>query len=316
MDGHRYRPSIFGKAVILAARCGSPGRWATIILVNARAVQPHPSRHYENFPVASWLCPRPLRPAVAAIYWFARTADDIADEGDASSAERLTALAQYRTDLDAVLRQPQAATARPEVFAPLGRSIHEHRLPASLLHDLLDAFEQDARMSGSRSWYRDRAELLDYCRRSANPIGRLLLHLYRVHDAQRLAQSDHICSALQLINFWQDLSIDIPRRRYYLPLDRCAQFGVSLQELEQQADTPGTGRLIESEAQWAREMMLMGEPLARRLPGRIGLELRLVIQGGLRILDKIASLKHQTLRRRPRLRPWDLLPMAWRSLLM
>jgi squalene synthase HpnC len=270
--------------------------------------------HYENFPVASWLCPPALRPGVKAIYWFARTADDIADEGEADSASRLSELARYRADLHSVLQDPGAATRWPQVFAPLGPVVSRFRLAPQLLFDLLDAFEQDVAMSRDRAWYADRAQLLDYCRRSANPVGRLLLQLYGVSDAQRLQQSDNICSALQLINFWQDLGLDAARGRFYLPLDQCALFGVSPQQIEQRQDNDDTARLIGSQVAWARQTMLAGAPLANSLPGRIGWELRLVVAGGLRILDKIQALGFRTLRRRPRLRAWDAAPLLWRAL--
>jgi squalene synthase HpnC len=191
------------------------------------ATPPHlaaPPAHYENFPVASWLCPPHLRPPIAAIYHFARTADDIADEGDASPDERLAELRAYREELAAAAQGEVPPSSRwPRVFGPLAHSIAQHGLPEDLLADLLSAFMQDIEKTRDRGTYADRAELLDYCRRSANPIGRLLLHLYGVHDAQALAQSDAICSALQLINFWQDPSVDLPRGRFYFPLTDCAR---------------------------------------------------------------------------------------------
>ncbi|EWS59940.1 squalene synthase HpnC [Methylibium sp. T29-B] len=174
--------------------------------------------HYENFPVASLLCPPALRPAVTAIYHYARTADDLADEGDAPAAQRLADLAAYRADLHAVAAGAAVSPRWAAVFEPLSVAIAKHALPLPLLEDLLDAFVQDV----VQTRYSDRAELLDYCRRSANPVGRLLLHLYGVQDADSLQRSDAICSALQLINFWQDLSIDLPRGRLYIPLDQCA----------------------------------------------------------------------------------------------
>ncbi|HEY1227784.1 MAG TPA: squalene synthase HpnC, partial [Ramlibacter sp.] len=190
---------------------------------------PHPRArrvdHYENFPVASWLCPPRLRAPIAAIYWVARTADDIADEGDAPAADRLADLAHYRQCLHAC--KSGTATARwPEVFRPLAQAIRAHDLPLQPLEDLLSAFEQDVVKTRDRAGYADRAELLDYCRRSANPVGRLLLHLYGVDDAPSLARSDQVCTALQLINFWQDLGVDGPRGRYYLPAEDCRRHGI------------------------------------------------------------------------------------------
>ena len=152
--------------------------------------------HYENFPVASWLCPAALRSAVASIYWFARTADDLADEGSASAHERLNDLAQYRSEL-LQLHAGDQSSRWPEVMGPLRVEMARHRLPLQLLLDLLDAFEQDVVRTESKAIYANHDELLDYCRRSANPIGRLLLHLYGVTSSLALEQSDNVCSALQ-----------------------------------------------------------------------------------------------------------------------
>ncbi|WP_235578090.1 squalene synthase HpnC [Pseudorhodoferax sp. Leaf267] len=264
--------------------------------------------HYENFPVASWLCPAALRPAVAALYWYARTADDIADEGDARADERLADLAAYRSDLDALFAGTTPSGRWPAVFGPLRAAIARDGLPHKPLADLLDAFAQDVRKTAEGAGYADRAELLDYCARSAAPVGRLMLHLYGVQDDRALAHSDAICSALQLINFWQDLSVDLPRARYYLPQDRCAHHGTT-----QQAPTRA---LVAEQVRWARELMHSGAPLVHRVPGRMGWELRLVVQGGLRILDKIESMDCATWQARPKLRPWDGVVMFWRSLWM
>lgn len=266
--------------------------------------------HYENFPVASVLCPPALRPAVVAIYHFARTADDLADEGDASTGERIQALQDYRADLRAVAAGQTASGRWPRVFLPLAREIH--RLDPSLLHDLLDAFEQD--LTPPR--YRDRAHLLDYCRRSANPVGRLLLGLYGVRDATSLARSDAICSALQLINFWQDFSRDGPRGRLYVPQADLARHGVSAEDVLTCHDSPAARALVAELCAWARTLMLEGKPLALTLRGRAGWELRLVVQGGLAILDKIAARNFDSLSHRPALTLWDLPRMVWRALTM
>jgi len=164
--------------------------------------------HYENFPVASWLCPPHLRPAIVAIYHFARTADDLADEGELSAAERLTALSNYRSDLQAITQGTPHSGTWPMVFDPLRQVMVRFQLPAPLLTDLLDAFVQDVSYTAAGTRYATDTDLLDYCRRSANPIGRLLLHLYGVTDALSQTQSDQICTALQLINFWQDVNAE------------------------------------------------------------------------------------------------------------
>ncbi|WP_418320607.1 squalene synthase HpnC [Piscinibacter sakaiensis] len=268
--------------------------------------------HYENFPVASLLCPPRLRPAVAAIYWFARTADDLADEGDVPAAQRLADLAAYRADLLAVAAGNPPGPRWQGVFTRLGPVIAEWSLPLRPFTDLLSAFEQDV----TKHRYRDRAELLDYCRRSADPVGRLLLHLYRVDDADALRQSDAICSALQLINFWQDLRIDLQRGRIYLPLDDCERHRVDADALLACRPGPALNGLLADEVDWARGLMAQGAPLVHRIGGRAGWELRLVVQGGLRILDHIAARGFDTLAQRPRLGARDALPMLWRALRM
>jgi squalene synthase HpnC len=268
--------------------------------------------HYENFPVASLLCPARFRPPIAAIYHFARTADDIADEGNATPAERLADLAAYRADLSAASHGRAISDRWPSVFAALGPMLKEWQLPLPLLTDLLSAFEQDI----VQTRYANQAELLDYCRRSANPIGRLLLHLYGVQDARALTQSDCICTALQLVNFWQDLSEDIPRGRIYLPADMQAKHGVSEADLLSQQRTSNSRALVADSVDWARQLMRQGAPLVQQVPGRAGWELRLVVQGGLRIAERIQQLDFGTLRERPVIGKRDALVMAWRTLWM
>ena len=268
--------------------------------------------HYENFPVASALCPARLRPAVLAIYAFARTADDLADEGDAPAAERQAALQAYRADLLATFEERPASARWPAVFARLGQARRSHDLPLSPFLRLLDAFERDTRAEP----YRDRTELLAYCALSANPVGQLLLHLYGVHGQAQRQRSDAICSSLQLINFWQDLGQDLSRRRIYVPLQDAGRHGVDLHDPAALRDGPATQAMVAELCNWARAMMLEGAPLACELPGRIGWELRLVVQGGLRILDKIARLGHATIAQRPVVGAADLPHMLWRALRM
>ncbi len=273
--------------------------------------------------MASWLCPPHLRPPIAAIYHFARTADDIADEGDASPDQRLADLRAYREELRVAARGNVPAASRwPYVFGPLAHSIAQFALPEELLADLLSAFMQDIEKTQGGGTYADRAELLDYCRRSANPVGRLLLHLYGVNDAEALTQSDAICSALQLINFWQDPSVDLPRGRFYPPLADCARRGLTRESFKAfmpLADAPPPQEainLIAVECAWARELMAQGAPLVHRLPGRAGWELRFVVQGGLRILDKIEDLGFDTFSQRPKISKTDAPLLAWRALRM
>jgi squalene synthase HpnC len=272
-----------------------------------------PVDHYENFPVASWLCPPHLRPAIAAIYWFARTADDIADEGDANAAARLSDLASFRSDLRALAAGLPPSSRWPQVFDPLDRVLREFQLPTLLLEQLLDAFEQDVRFTAAGRRYQTDAELLDYCTRSANPVGRLLLHLYGINDPALLAQSDQICSALQLINFWQDVSVDVPRARWYPSAQAMQQHGVQDADLQAKSTSLNATKLIADYAEAARTSMLKGASLACQIPGRAGWELRLVVQGGLRILDKIEAMNFATWRARPKLGLFDLPVLLWRA---
>ena len=268
--------------------------------------------HYENFPVASFLCPPALRPAIAAIYWFARTADDLADEGDAPPQTRQDDLAAYRADLMACASGQPVSERWAGVFGRLQNIITQFDLPVHLLADLLSAFEQDV----VKVRYASQAELLDYCRLSANPVGRLLLHLYGVQDAVSLQQSDCICTALQLINFWQDLSVDIPRGRIYLAADGFLKHGADEAQLLALQVNPATTALIASNLAWAKTLMVRGAPLVKKVPGRAGWELRLVVQGGLRIAEKIEQIGFKTLQQRPKLKSWDLIVTAWRAIRM
>ncbi|MBE2243726.1 MAG: squalene synthase HpnC [Burkholderiaceae bacterium] len=268
--------------------------------------------HYENFPVASWLCPQALRPAVRAIYAYARTADDLADEGDAPAAQRLADLADYEADLLAAAAGHAPSPRWRAVFDPLGTIITCHALPLSPFTDLLSAFRQDV----VQHRYADRTELLDYCRRSAHPVGRLMLHLYGVADGDALARSDAICAALQLANFWQDLSVDRRRGRLYVPLADAQRFGVAPGELLAGSDSARVRALVAELVGWTRELMHAGAPLVHRIPGRAGWELRLVVQGGLRILERIEQAGFDVLQQRPALGWLDAPPLAARALAM
>jgi hydroxysqualene synthase len=268
--------------------------------------------HYENFPVASWLCPPALRPAIRAIYAFARAADDLADEGPAAAPQRLADLAAFEADLHTAASGGTASPRWQAVFEPLAEAIRRHGLPLPLLEELLSAFRQDVVQHA----YADRAELLDYCRRSANPIGRLLLHLYGVGDADALQRSDHICTALQLANFWQDLSVDSRRGRLYVPLGDCARHGVAPASLLAGNDGGETRALVAAMVGWTRAMMLHGAPLVHRVGGRAGWELRLVVQGGLRILERIEQRGFDSIHRRSTLHWSDAPLLAWRALSM
>jgi len=268
-----------------------------------------PVDHYENFPVASFLVPRRLRRPIEAIYRFARNADDIADEGDASAEERLAGLAAYQAELDRI-----AAGAAPQtpLFAELAGEIHRHALPLQLFRDLLDAFAQDV----VKKRYADFPELLDYCRRSANPVGRLVLHLFGRSEPEHLAQSDCICSALQLVNFWQDVAVDWQKQRIYLPQADLPRFRVSDADIAAGRWSANWAALMDFQIDRTRELMLRGAPLVHALPGRLGWEIRLTIQGGLRILELLHRVRGDVFERRPTLRKRDWLVVAGRSLTM
>lgn len=269
-----------------------------------------PVDHYENFPVASWLLPQHLRHPVEVIYAFARSADDFADEGALSPDERIQLLDGYIRHLDEI-RAGQ--TPQAPLFQSLANIIREHALPIGLFYDLLDAFKQDVH----KTRYANFDELKDYCRRSADPIGRLLLHLYQQATPQHLTWSDAICSSLQLINHWQDVAIDWKKNtigRVYLPQDELQQFGLSDHDIAQANAGDAWQKCMSFQCARARAMMVRGAPLGQALHGRIGAELRLIIAGGLRILDKIEAVKGDVFNHRPALKTWDWMVMAPRAL--
>lgn len=262
--------------------------------------------HYENFPVASIFMPKRLRKPVAAIYHFARTADDIADEGDLPNVERLRQLDEFRAELARIAAQATPATP---LFQNLAVEIAQHTLPLQPFYDLLDAFSQDV----VKKRYDNFAELQNYCRRSANPVGALLLHLYQDATPVNLAYSDAICTALQLINFWQDIAKDFAIARIYLPLDEMAQFGVTEEQIAQGVSNDAWHMLMEFQVGRARALMLQGAPLGSILSGRIGIEMRMIIAGGLRILDKLQAAEYDMFHKRPELRPLDWVIMLAKS---
>lgn len=273
-----------------------------------RFLLPVPVDHYENFPVASWLLPGRLREPVKAIYRFARRADDIADEGDASPEARLQELARYHRELD---RIEHGETPNDPIFAPLAAAIRAHALPLTPFRDLLSAFAQDV----EKTRYASFGEVMDYCRRSANPVGRLMLHLYGDHDPRHQAYSDAICSSLQLINFLQDVAVDYAKGRIYLPQDELAAHHVS----EAQIEAGNAGGLwhmmMHKQIERARKLLQAGAPLGRALDGRIGLELRVTIRGGETILRKLHADPGCVFGARPVLGKKDWIIMLARSIL-
>ena len=250
--------------------------------------------HYENFPVGSALIPRRLRKHFYSIYAFSRIADDFADEGYGqgySERERLDMLDEWRRMLNEAL----AGRARHPVFVALARTASEFDLPTALFEDLLSAFAQDVTVSRYESF----DQLLDYCRRSANPIGRLVLLLFGYRDEQRHQWSDEICTALQLANHWQDVAIDLDKDRIYLPQEDLSRFELSVDDLMRRGATDSFKRLMKFEVERSREMFGRGKPLCTSVSGRLGLELRSVWLGGMRILDRIEQNGYDVFASRP-----------------
>lgn len=264
-------------------------------------------RHYENFPVASRLIPRRKRGAVAAIYAFARNADDFADEGDLAPEERLARLDRYAEKLDALER---GETPRDPTFIALADAVRRHTLPLEPFHHLLEAFRLDV----TKTRYADFGELMGYCRYSANPVGRLLLHLFDAADERNLAYSDAVCSALQLINFLQDLEQDYHENgRIYIPQDELARFHVGEEHFRARNSDFNMERLMDFQIRRARKLLEAGAPLGLRLKGRFGLEIRMIIMGGSRVLQRLHENRQHAFAR-PRLRPRDWAWVLWRAL--
>lgn len=262
--------------------------------------------HYENFPVASFVLPARLRAPIAVIYAFAREADDIADEGDAPPDVRLADLAERSVELDRIERGEPPRTA---LYAALAGVVRDFRIPLVPFRDLLDAFRQDV----TKTRYASFDEVLDYCRRSANPVGRLLMHLFGDATERHLAMSDAICTSLQLINFLQDVAIDHRRGRVYLPRDSLARFGVTESQIGDARVDAAWRALMAFEIGRTRDLLVAGAPLGHAMRGRIGLELRLIAASGGRILDRIEAVGGDVFRHRPTLGARDALPILWRT---
>jgi len=264
--------------------------------------------HYENFPVASLALPRRYREPVRRVYHFARSADDFADEGELADAERLQRLGDYRELLAAIGR---GETPAHPILGPLAGTIRGHDIPLTLFSDLLSAFEQDVTVKR----YATYAELADYCRRSANPVGRILLHIFGQATPRNLAYSDGICTALQLINFWQDVTLDWAKGRVYLPQEDLARFGVSEAQIGARRADGRWQALMAFEVKRALRMLQGGAPLGLALPGRLGLEIRLIVLGGETVLRKIHAARGDVLAQRPVVAWHDLLRVLPRALL-
>lgn len=263
-------------------------------------------KHYENFPVASLMLPRRLRKPVSLIYAFARAADDFADEGDLADDERIRLLGTFRLELDRISGgiPPESA-----LFRELAVIIEQYGLPVELFSDLLDAFTQDV----GKKRYADFAELMDYCSKSANPVGRLLIQLYGIDSASNREYSDKICSSLQLINFLQDVEIDFKMGRIYLPMNEKLDHGITESGIASQEAGASWAKFMAFQTGRARRMMLEGAPLAQEMGGRLGLEMKMIIHGGLRILERIDAVQGDVFRHRPKLGRADWMHIMLRA---
>lgn len=273
--------------------------------------------HYENFPVASVFLPKSLREPIALIYSFARQADDFADEGDFTVEHRLNSLNKFRNELNLL-----QAYIKPQTgfFITLGQMIKAKKLSFAPFYDLLDAFSQDV----VKTRYNNYAEVLDYCERSANPIGRLLLQLYEQSTPKNIQFSDNICSALQIINFLQDIAIDFKKnegkQRIYMCQDELVRFGITEQQIKTYVDTAQSidenwCRFMQFNLHRVHNLLLAGKPLGRILKGRIGFEMRMIIAGGERIISKISKVNGDIFKHRPTLNSWDWLLIFFKALL-
>lgn len=258
--------------------------------------------HYENFPVASLILPRSLRRPIAAVYAFARTADDFADEPE-FEGRRLECLNEFGEKL----RNLDQTPPDDPLFAPLKEAVNKFHIPVALFFDLLTAFKQDVAVSR----YKTFQELLDYCRYSANPVGRIVLHIMGYPAPRFMEYSDQICTALQLTNFWQDLFVDLKKNRIYLPQEDMFRFGYDEAKLTQKMIDQNLKRLMLFEVERTREIFASGRPLCQKIPGRLGWELALTWVGGNAILDQITSQQGNVLSQRPRIGKWE-----WASLLL
>ena len=267
--------------------------------------------HYENFPIGSWLLPRRLRRDLAAVYAFARLGDDVADEGDAGPAERVARLDELERSLETCASDP--AASRDAVFLALGHTIARHALPLQPFRDLLTAFRRDA--GGDTRRFATFVDLLEYCRCSANPVGRIVLGLFGHRDDERAARSDDVCTALQLTNFWQDVRTDLAERdRIYIPAEDLERFAGSRDALASGHTTAALRDCMAFQVARTRERFASGLRLADMVEGRLRREVRLFAHGGLAILDRIEAHDYDVLAHRPRLGRGDLARLVWKEL--
>ncbi len=261
--------------------------------------------HYENFTLGSRLLPRHLRRHIAALYAFARTADDLADE-EPDPERALAGLDAWERELEACY----AGTPHHPVFVALAETVRVHRIPIEPFQRLLTAFRMDVRFAGFETF----DALRHYCAHSADPVGHLVLYLFGYGDAERQSLSDDICTALQLTNFWQDLAIDLRKGRVYLPREDMARFGYTPEELGRHAVTPAFRELMAFQCARARGLFERGLALAGMLDGNRGREIRLFAGGGLAILDRLEAVGYDAFTARPTLSRWAKMGLVARSL--
>lgn len=288
-------------------------RWSEPLESAYRACEALARSHYENFPVASRLLPASMRPHVAAVYAFARVADDMADEGAGAAAERQARLRAWKERLHEAVaggderRKPSSRDDR--LFVAIAHSIRSLDLPVSLFDDLVSAFDQDTTTTRYRSW----RDVLDYCRRSANPIGRLVLRIAGYRDEALDRSSDALCTALQLTNFWQDFGRDWRAGRLYVPRDISDACGAREADLAGGALPPGWVRAIDACVDRTTVLFAAGRPVCDGVRGRLKLELRMTWLGGRRILERVHAGRAELVHRRPTLGAGDLPILLWRA---
>ncbi len=262
--------------------------------------------HYENFPVGSFLIPKHYREPVHLVYTFARVADDFADEGTMSAAERMDKLNEWQHHLHNAVN----GASNVELFVNLSTVMRNFQIPIQLFDDLLIAFKRDA----SNSEYQNFNEVLEYCRFSANPIGRILLHIFECSTDETNRLSDAICTALQLANFWQDISVDTSRNRIYIPKSDFVAFNLHSVELQSTANATAFRELMKTQVERTRTLFETGKPLFLLVNKQFRFELKMIWHGGMRILEKIESLNFETRNKRPTLNLFDKLLIVARSL--
>jgi len=264
--------------------------------------------HYENFPVASWFIPKSMRKYVWAIYAFARTADDFADEPGYSRAERLDNLAQW----DQFLGECYSGNPTHRIFAALADTVERFQIPIELFQNLLTAFKSDVTVNR----YETFDQVLEYCRNSANPIGRLMMLLFNYRSESLLQRSDNICTALQLANFWQDVSVDLEKDRIYVPMEDVREYGYSEEQLLRCMFTEQFRSLMAFEVRRTAELFVEGHPLLSQVGKDLSFELKLTWNGGTTILQKIHRQNYNVLKKRPALGTWDKVSLLFRSIFM